>query len=61
MLLVRKMIIFQGWSLFSVSASKIASKATENALKFSNIASKKMTEIGATVGDKVTHYFWYLI
>lgn len=42
-----------GWSLFSVSASKIASKATENALKFSEIASKKVSELSVTVTDKV--------
>lgn len=49
------MLCFQGWSLFSVTASKVASKATENALKFSTIASKKMTEISYTVTDKVTN------
>lgn len=48
-----KIPFLQGWSLFSVSASKIASKATENALKFSEIASKKVTELGVTVTDKV--------
>ncbi|KAK7585847.1 hypothetical protein V9T40_000026 [Parthenolecanium corni] len=42
-----------GWSLFSVSASKFASKATENAVKFGNIASKKVTELSVTVTDKV--------
>lgn len=42
-----------GWSLFSKSAVKIASKTTESALKIGNIASQKVAEIGGTVTDKV--------
>lgn len=42
-----------GWSLFSTSASKIASKATEGAIKFGGIASQKVSEISVSVTDKV--------
>ncbi|XP_065340534.1 ADP-ribosylation factor GTPase-activating protein 1 isoform X1 [Cloeon dipterum] len=42
-----------GWSVFSSSASKVASKATENALKIGSVATQKVSEIGATVGEKV--------
>jgi len=42
-----------GWSVFSSSALKIASKATENAVKFGGIASQKVVDISATVTDKV--------
>uniref|UniRef100_A0A8D8TLW6 ADP-ribosylation factor GTPase-activating protein 1 n=1 Tax=Cacopsylla melanoneura TaxID=428564 RepID=A0A8D8TLW6_9HEMI len=42
-----------GWSLFSTSATKLASKATENAIKYGGIASQKVTEIGSTVTEKV--------
>ncbi|KAL1445876.1 hypothetical protein WDU94_003547 [Cyamophila willieti] len=42
-----------GWSLFSSSATKLASKATENAIKYGGIASQKVTEIGTTVTEKV--------
>lgn len=31
----------QGWSIFSSSASKIASKATENAIKIGGLATQK--------------------
>ncbi|XP_011338313.1 ADP-ribosylation factor GTPase-activating protein 1 isoform X2 [Ooceraea biroi] len=34
-----------GWSIFSSSASKIASKATENAIKIGGIASQKVSDI----------------
>ncbi|KAG8238811.1 hypothetical protein J437_LFUL010525 [Ladona fulva] len=42
-----------GWSMFSVSASKIASKATEGAIRIGGIASQKVADISVTVGDKV--------
>ncbi|XP_067002898.2 ADP-ribosylation factor GTPase-activating protein 1 [Anabrus simplex] len=42
-----------GWSVFSSSATKIASKATEGAIKIGGIASQKVAEISVTVGDKV--------
>ncbi|XP_043286385.1 ADP-ribosylation factor GTPase-activating protein 1 isoform X2 [Venturia canescens] len=35
-----------GWSIFSSSASKIASKATENAIKMGGIASQKVGDLG---------------
>uniref|UniRef100_A0A6M2DRY6 ADP-ribosylation factor GTPase-activating protein 1 n=1 Tax=Xenopsylla cheopis TaxID=163159 RepID=A0A6M2DRY6_XENCH len=42
-----------GWSLFSVGATKLASKATESAIKFGGIASQKVSDISSTVGEKV--------
>lgn len=42
-----------GWSVFSSSATKIASKATENAIKIGGFASQKVSEISETVGEKV--------
>lgn len=42
-----------GWSMFSVSASKIATKATEGAIKIGGIASQKVADISVTVGEKV--------
>lgn len=42
-----------GWSLFSTSAAKIASKATESAIKVGGIASQKVADISVTVGDKM--------
>ncbi|XP_076396020.1 ADP-ribosylation factor GTPase-activating protein 1 isoform X2 [Megachile rotundata] len=35
-----------GWSIFSSSASKIASKATENAMKIGEFASQKVGDLG---------------
>lgn len=45
--------IFQGWSMFSSSATKLASKATEGAIKVGGIATQKVAEIGSNVNDKV--------
>ncbi|RZF32337.1 hypothetical protein LSTR_LSTR001801 [Laodelphax striatellus] len=42
-----------GWSMFSSSAAKIASKASEGAIKVGGIATQKVAEISVTVGDKV--------
>nr|CAD7585917.1 unnamed protein product [Timema genevievae] len=42
-----------GWSVFSTSATKIASKATEGAIKIGGIASQKVADISVTVGEKV--------
>uniref|UniRef100_A0A224XQ78 Putative adp-ribosylation factor gtpase activator n=1 Tax=Panstrongylus lignarius TaxID=156445 RepID=A0A224XQ78_9HEMI len=42
-----------GWSLFSKSAMKVASKTTESAVKIGSFASQKVAEIGTTVTDKV--------
>ncbi|XP_045461595.1 ADP-ribosylation factor GTPase-activating protein 1 isoform X1 [Harmonia axyridis] len=42
-----------GWSFLSSSATKIASKATENAVKYGGIATQKVVDIGAHVGEKV--------
>jgi len=44
----------QGWSLFSSAAGKIASTATENAVKFGGIASQKAVELSGTVSEKVS-------
>ncbi|XP_015586322.1 ADP-ribosylation factor GTPase-activating protein 1 isoform X2 [Cephus cinctus] len=35
-----------GWSMFSTSATKIASKATENAIKIGGIATQKVGDLG---------------
>ncbi|XP_015125050.1 ADP-ribosylation factor GTPase-activating protein 1 isoform X2 [Diachasma alloeum] len=35
-----------GWSIFSSTASKVASKATENAIKIGGIASQKVGDLG---------------
>jgi len=40
--------------VFSVSATKIASKATEGAIKIGGIASQKVADISASVGEKVS-------
>lgn len=42
-----------GWTLFSKSASKIATKTSESAVKIGSFATQKVTEIGVTVTDKV--------
>lgn len=42
-----------GWSFLSSSATKIASKATENAVKFGGIASQKVVDFSSQVGEKV--------
>lgn len=53
-------LFFKGWSVFSSSASKIATKATENAIKIGGYATQKVSEISETVGDKVCFYFLFL-
>ncbi|KAJ8927925.1 hypothetical protein NQ314_019555 [Rhamnusium bicolor] len=42
-----------GWSFLSSSATKIASKATENAVKYGGIASQKVVDFSSQVGEKV--------
>ncbi|XP_058790649.1 ADP-ribosylation factor GTPase-activating protein 1 isoform X2 [Phymastichus coffea] len=42
-----------GWSLFSSTATKVASKATENAIKIGGIATQKVSEMSTHVGEKV--------
>ncbi|KAJ8941040.1 hypothetical protein NQ318_015516 [Aromia moschata] len=42
-----------GWSFLSSSATKIASKATENAVKYGGLASQKVVDISSQVGEKV--------
>jgi ADP-ribosylation factor GTPase-activating protein 1 len=42
-----------GWSFLSSSATKIASKATENAVKYGGLATQKVVDISSHVGDKV--------
>ena len=44
----------QGWSLFSVSATKLASKATESACKIGEMASNKVADLSLTVSEKVS-------
>lgn len=45
--------ITKGWGMFSLAASKIASTAGENAMKFSEIATQKASELGGAVSEKV--------
>lgn len=47
------MLLLQGWSFISNSATKIASKASENAIKYGGIATQKVADISAHVGEKV--------
>ncbi|XP_030753750.1 ADP-ribosylation factor GTPase-activating protein 1 [Sitophilus oryzae] len=42
-----------GWSFLSSSATKIASKATENAVKYGGLATQKVVDISSQVGEKV--------
>ncbi|KAK9892244.1 hypothetical protein WA026_019045 [Henosepilachna vigintioctopunctata] len=42
-----------GWSFLSSSATKIASKATENAVKYGGLATQKVVDISSHVGEKV--------
>ncbi|XP_018323037.1 ADP-ribosylation factor GTPase-activating protein 1 isoform X2 [Agrilus planipennis] len=42
-----------GWSLFSSAASKVASKASENAIKYGGLATQKVADISVQVGEKV--------
>lgn len=39
--------------MFSVSATKIANRATEGAVRIGGIASQKVADISASVGEKV--------
>ncbi|XP_019766534.1 ADP-ribosylation factor GTPase-activating protein 1 isoform X2 [Dendroctonus ponderosae] len=42
-----------GWSFLSSSATKVASKATENVVKYGGIATQKVVDISTHVGEKV--------
>lgn len=42
-----------GWSMLSMGASRFASRATESALKFGELASQKVVQVTETVGEKV--------
>ncbi|XP_071038321.1 ADP-ribosylation factor GTPase-activating protein 1 isoform X2 [Parasteatoda tepidariorum] len=42
-----------GWSVFASGASKLAFKASENAVKFGSIASQKVVELSESVNEKV--------
>jgi hypothetical protein len=44
--------------VFSVSATKMASKATEGAIRIGGIASQKVADISASVGEKVSTFFF---
>ncbi len=47
-------LIFQSWSAFSIGASRLTSKVSEVGWKFTDIASKKVTEVSGAVSDKVS-------
>ncbi|GAB0097020.1 ADP-ribosylation factor GTPase-activating protein 1 [Sergentomyia squamirostris] len=42
-----------GWSLLSLGATKVASTAKENALKYGSLASQKVADVSSTVGEKI--------
>ncbi|XP_066256522.1 ADP-ribosylation factor GTPase-activating protein 1 isoform X1 [Euwallacea similis] len=42
-----------GWSFLSSSATKVASKATENVVKYGGMATQKVVDISSHVGEKV--------
>jgi ADP-ribosylation factor GTPase-activating protein 1 len=46
-----------GWSVLSSSATKIASTAKDNALKYGSIAGQKVVEVSQNVSEKVEFYF----
>ncbi len=47
----------QGWSMFSLAATKVAAKASENAVKLGEIASQKAVELGGTVSERVNEIY----
>uniref|UniRef100_A0A1L8DMK4 ADP-ribosylation factor GTPase-activating protein 1 n=1 Tax=Nyssomyia neivai TaxID=330878 RepID=A0A1L8DMK4_9DIPT len=42
-----------GWSLLSIGATKVASTAKENALKYGSLASQKVADVSSNVGEKM--------
>ena len=46
--------IFQGWSLFSIGASKVAKVAAENTARISSVATQKVGELSGAIGDRVS-------
>ncbi|KAF5303713.1 hypothetical protein FQR65_LT00857 [Abscondita terminalis] len=42
-----------GWSIFSNTASKVATKASESAIKYGGMATQKVADISVQVGEKV--------
>lgn len=56
----KNFLFSQGWSFLSSSATKIASKATENAVKYGGLASQKVVDISSHVGEKVCFYLFTL-
>uniref|UniRef100_A0A6B2E533 Putative arf gtpase-activating protein n=1 Tax=Phlebotomus kandelakii TaxID=1109342 RepID=A0A6B2E533_9DIPT len=42
-----------GWSLLSTGATKVASTAKENALKYGGLASQKVADVSSNVGEKM--------
>jgi len=42
-----------GWSLFSSSASKLASQATQSAIKIGGLATQKVTDMTTDIGSKI--------
>ncbi|KAK6629366.1 hypothetical protein RUM43_003183 [Polyplax serrata] len=46
-----------GWSLLSVSATKLASKATESAVKIGEMTSNKVADLSVTVSEKFAKFF----
>jgi len=60
--------LLQGWSLFSSSASKLASQATQSAIKIGGLATQKVSDITTDISSKVScmqlfleHAFLYIL
>jgi len=49
----------KGWSIFSQAATKIASTAGENAVRFGGLASQKAVELSGSVSEKVCQDFMH--
>lgn len=45
-----------GWSILSSNATKIASTAKDNALKYGSIAGQKVVEVSQNVTEKVDFF-----
>ncbi|XP_063837882.1 ADP-ribosylation factor GTPase-activating protein 1 isoform X2 [Ostrinia nubilalis] len=44
-----------GWSIFTSSVTKVAKSATENAVRYGEIATQKVSEMASTVTEKVNN------
>ena len=47
---------FQSWSAFSLGASKLTSKVADVGWKFTEVATRKVSEVSETVTEKVNFF-----